>query len=85
MMEKWTSPYLTRMSRDYCKNEFILDTKHLLNMINELNDSNTLGNENYNLFTVDVEKLYPSIQPHLAEEAIADLLSNIEEGNENVR
>ena len=78
-LEKWSSPYLTKMGRDYCKNEFILDTKHLLNMIHELNDANTHANENFNLFTVDVEKLYPSIQPHLAEEAIADLLTNIEE------
>ena len=28
--EKWCSPYLTKMSRDYCESEFILDTKHLL-------------------------------------------------------
>ena len=83
-MEKWTSPYLRKMSRNYCKDEFILDTKHLLSMINELNDSNTLGNENYNLFTIDVEKLYPSIQPHLAEEAVADLLSNIEEEDADI-
>ena len=35
-MEKWTSPYLTKMSRRYCKKEFILDTKHILKMMNDL-------------------------------------------------
>ena len=80
-MEKWCSPYLTKWSRNYCNTEFILDTKHILSMINELNDNNTLTNESFNLFTIDVEKLYPSIQPHLAEEAIADLLTNLDEEN----
>ena len=36
----------------------------------ELNDSKKLQNENVNLFTLDVEKLYPSIQPNLAMIAI---------------
>ena len=27
-MEKWTSLYLTEMSRNYCEQEFILDTKY---------------------------------------------------------
>ena len=36
-----------------------------------------INNDNYNLFTIDVEKLYPNIQPHLAEEAISDLLFNV--------
>ena len=76
-MEKWTSPYLTKMSRRYCEKEFILDTKHILKMMNDLKSSNTINNDNYNLFTIDVEKLYPSIQPQLAEEAISDLLSNV--------
>ena len=80
-MEKWCSPYLTKWSRDYCKTEFILDTKHLLNMVNELNDNNYLTDASFNLFTIDVAKLYPSIQPHLAEEAIADMLSGLNEEN----
>ena len=78
-MEKWTSPFLTNMSRRYCENEYILDTKDFLNAIDELNNTNTLQNENFNLFTIDVAKLYPSIQPHLAEEAVNDLLANIDE------
>ena len=80
-MEKWCSPYLTKWSRDYCNTEFILDTKHLLNKINELNDNDTLTDSNFNLFTIDVEKLYPSIQPHLAEEAISDMLAGLSEEN----
>ena len=48
-------------------------------MIDELNTSKILENENIHLFTLDVEKLYPSIQPNLAEEAIKDLLENIED------
>ena len=78
-MEKWCSPYLTKWSRNYCNTEFILDTKHILSMINELNDNNTLTNETFNLFTIDVEKLYPSIQPQLAEEAVTDLITNLDE------
>ena len=82
--EKWCSPHLTKMSRNYCENEFILDTKHLLSMIDELNDSHTLSNENINLFTLDVEKLYPSIKPELAEEALNDLLADMDEENHNI-
>ena len=61
--EKWCSPHLTRMSREYCGEEFLLDTKHLLNSIKDLNSNITERNQNINLFTLDVEKLYPSIQP----------------------
>ena len=75
--EKWRSPYLTKMSRKYCDKEFILDTKHLLNMVNELNKSQSLKKESMNLFTIDIEKLYPSIQPALAEEALSNLFLNL--------
>ena len=74
--EKWTSPHLTKRSRSYCEDEFVRDTNHLLSMIEEENNSGTFTNEGYNLFTLDVEKLYPSIQPNLAMEAINDLLDN---------
>ena len=50
----------------------------------ELNESNSLENENIHLFTLDVAKLYPSIRPELAEEALNDLLMNIDEEEENV-
>ena len=71
-MEKWTSPHLTKISREYCKEEFILDKRHLVNDFQELNTSKKLQNENVNLFTLDVEKLYPSIQPQLALIAIKE-------------
>ena len=74
-MEKWCSPYLTTISRDFCKEEFILDTGDLIKELEEMNESKTLENENVNLFTLDVEKLYPSIQPELALQAIREALS----------
>ena len=83
-MEKWCSPYLTRWSRNYCQSEFILDTNDSLTMVNELNESNTINTENFNLFTIDVAKLYPSIQPELAKEALTDLFGNLEEEDANV-
>ena len=82
--EKWCSPHLTRMSREYCGEEFLLDTKHLLNSIKDLNSNITGRNQNINLFTLDVEKLYPSIQPRYAEEALLDLLENIAEEDSKV-
>ena len=66
------------MSRKYCENKFLLDTKHLLNKVKELNEIDW-GNQNIHLCTLDVEKLYPSIQPDLAKEALRDLLNNIDE------
>ena len=71
-IEKWTSPYLTTISRNYCQEEFILDKRHLINNFKETNNSGKLRNENVNLFTLDVEKLYPSIQPKLALISIKD-------------
>ena len=82
--EKWCSTHLTSMSREYCGKEFLLDTKHLLNSIKDLNSNITERNQNINLFTLDVEKLYPSIQPRYAEEALLDLLENIAEEDSKV-
>ena len=74
-MEKWTSPHLTTISREYCKNEFILDTGDLIDHLEKLNQSNVLKNEKANLFTLDVKALYPSIQPELAMQAIREVLA----------
>ena len=82
--EKWCSPHLTRLSRKYCESEFLLDTKDLLGKINELNANNTFENQNIHLFTLDVEKLYPSIQPRYALEALQDMLTNIGEEDRKV-
>ena len=74
-MEKWTSPHLTKISREFCKEEFILDTGDLIENMKQLNQSRVLENENVNLFTLDVEKLYPSIKPDVALQAIRDTFS----------
>ena len=39
-----------------------------------MNENKSLENENINLFTLDVEKLYPSIQPELAMQALHETL-----------
>ena len=72
-MEKWTSPHLTKISREFCTEEFILDTGDLIENMKQLNQSRVL--ENVNLFTLDVEKLYPSIKPDVALQAIRDTFS----------
>ena len=50
--EKWTDPYLTEISRNYCDN--VLDTKHLWEMVDELNNTQVLRNKSFNLLTIDV-------------------------------
>ena len=84
-MEKWSSPQLTTISREYCKNEFILDTGDLLNNIQNINESGCIQNENINLFTLDVKALYPSIQPELALEAVRDALLTDKTTNKNTK
>ena len=74
-MEKWTSPHLTKISREHCKEEFILDKRHLIINFKEINDGKKLQNENIHLFTLDVEKLNPSIQPQLALIAIKEVFA----------
>ena len=74
-MEKWCSPYLTTISRAFCGEEYVLDTGDLIKDLEEINELKSLENENVNLFTLDVEKLYPSIQPELAMQAIQETLA----------
>ena len=74
-MEKWCSPHLTTISREFCNEEFILDTGGLITKLENINESKSLTNENVNLFTLDVEKLYPSIKPELALQAIHEALA----------
>ena len=45
-------------------------------MIDEMNNTGSLVGTKVNLFTLDVEKLYPSIQPNLAMSAIEDVLNS---------
>ena len=72
------SPYLTQVSRNYCEDEFLLDSPDLIAQIQTLNDSNALAKygNNINLFTLDVISLYPSIDPNLALTALQDALDN---------
>ena len=37
-MEKWCSPYYIAISREYCKNEFILDTVDLIKQLQHVNE-----------------------------------------------
>ena len=74
-MEKWTSPYLTKISRKFCKEEFILDTSDLIKNIEKINQSKSFQNQNVYSFTMDVEKLYPSIQPAIALQAVQETLA----------
>ncbi len=74
-MEKWCSPYLTQISRRLCKEEFLLDSGDLRKQIGEVNESEKFKDRNTNLFTLDVEKLYPSIEPRLALQAIEETLN----------
>ena len=69
------SPYLTTISREYCKSEFILDTGDLINQLENVNQSQNLQNENVYLFTMDVKALYPSIKPELALQAVREVLA----------
>ncbi len=84
-MEKWCSPYLTTISRTFCKEEFILDTGDLISNLNMLNEEKTLEKQNVNLFTLDVEKLYPSIDPKLATTAIKETLAQDTSIDKNTR
>ena len=70
-LEKWCSPYLTTISKDYSASEFLLDTPDLLNHIDSFNNSNTSGDKSL-LFTLDVVALYPSISVDMALKALKD-------------
>ena len=84
-MEKWTSPYITSISREFCKDEFIFDTRDLIKNFEKINESKIIEKENVNLFTSDVEKLYPSIQPKLAMKAIQETLAADKSTNRNLK
>ena len=73
-LEKWCSPYLTDISRDYCKEEFLLDTPQLLNFVEDLNKTWPSGDKSL-LFTLDVVALYPSISVEMALKAMANAFS----------
>ena len=73
-LEKWCSPFLTSISKEYCKAEYLLDTPDLLNHIEMLNSS-WPENDSSLLFTLDVVALYPSISIDVALEAMTHAFS----------
>ena len=79
-LEKWCSPLLTQMSRDYCSTEFLLDTPDLLKHIEDLN-ATWPENDTAPLFTLDVVALYPSISVDMALKAMTDAFSNEQSAN----
>ena len=82
-IEKWISPYITLASQAYCENEYLLDTSQLTQLVKEYNEREIKVDKDINLFTIDVEKLYPSIKPNLALEALKDMLINDNLLNDN--
>ena len=76
---------MTSASQIYCENEYIQDTPHLTELIKDLNETGLPTNEVVNLFTIDVEKLYPSIKPRLAMEALKDMLHKDISLSENIK
>ena len=73
-LEKWLSPYLTDISRQYCKDEFIKDTEEFLECINAFNLEQAAipktQRQNFQLATLDVAALYPSIRTTVALHAL---------------
>ena len=73
-LEKWMSPYLTDISRQFCKDEFIKDTDDFLECINNFNQELAAvpkeQRPKFHLATLDVAALYPSIRTSEALEAL---------------
>ena len=67
---QWSSSHLTKISQDYCGEEFLLDSPHLINNIEDYNKCPAQGN--ILLATLDIEALYPSIDPILAIQAMKE-------------
>ena len=75
-VEKWCSTDLTKISKQYCKDEYLKDTDDLQEQINALNEqlSSNPKPPSYKLFTLDVKNLYGSIQPEFAKAALKEAL-----------
>ena len=68
---------MTQLSKEYCNNEFILDTSDFLSCIDEFNQQSK-PHKNFLLFSIDVKALYPSIDVKLALEALSLALEKTE-------
>ena len=66
-VEKWISPFITKISRAYSADEYLRDADHLISEIKEYNNTLTEIPKNkrpkFLLATLDVKALYPSIRP----------------------
>ena len=74
---KFVSPFVTKISRKYCEEEFLLDTQDFISHVNNYNKQ-TLKKprKNLQLITLDVAALYPSIRSELVLTALEDALNN---------
>ena len=62
-------PIFNSISKEYCEDEYILDTQNLIDQVNDINTNDKLNEEhsdNWHLFSIDVKSLYRSISPDLA-------------------
>ena len=88
-LEKWISPILTKVSRSYCQDEYLLDTDDLLAQVNDYNKALELipvnDREDLLLFTLDVEALYPSIRKDLALQSLQEALEEDRDTDENTK
>ena len=82
-LEKWISPHLTTLSQEYLGDEYVRDTPDLTNHLESLNYD--VKCDDYNLFTLDVVQLYPSINPHLCRDAIDDALRTSQKTSDNMK
>ena len=71
-LEKWLCNILTPVSSIYCSESLIKDSKDFLNKIMDIEE--TLAQQGITLFTVDVNKLYPSINTDILLKALEDAL-----------
>ena len=72
---KWVSGILTPISVTYCQDEYIRDSAHFLSKLDSFPFPKTQLEESGLCFTIDVNKLYPSLTEQLVLCALDDALS----------
>ena len=79
-LEKWMSPHLTDISKQYCKDEYIKDTDEFLEDIKKFNHEQAAipkaQRQKFQLGTLDVTALYPSIRTTEALKALQEAFKN---------
>ena len=69
-------PHLTKISQEYCKDEYVKDTDDFIRLLEEHNDYLRTIPKNrrpkYHLCTLDVKALYPSIRTEVALESLEE-------------